>query len=92
MQVLTAASTVSLKNCWRGVYSVILGAGPAHALHFATFEYCRSKFATGKHDLMASGAAGACATFAHDALMTPFDGKEKVKMWEGEKKRVSNGG
>ncbi|KAI7879771.1 mitochondrial carrier [Lichtheimia hyalospora FSU 10163] len=73
VQVLTAASSVSLKNSWRGVYSVILGAGPAHALHFATFEYCRSKFASGKHDLMASGAAGACATFAHDALMTPFD-------------------
>ena len=51
-----------------------MGAGPAHALHFATFEYCRARFANSTHDIVASGAAGACATFAHDALMTPFDG------------------
>ncbi|KAI8141139.1 mitochondrial RNA-splicing protein MRS3 [Fennellomyces sp. T-0311] len=73
VQVLHKPTAVSLSKTWRGVYSVVMGAGPAHALHFATFEYCRAHFATSTHDLVASGAAGACATFAHDALMTPFD-------------------
>lgn len=70
------AASTSLKNLWRGVNSVVLGAGPAHALHFATYEYCKDKFeAEGKeNNTLAFAAAGACATFAHDALMTPFDG------------------
>jgi solute carrier family 25 iron transporter 28/37 len=73
------------KHLWRGVYSVILGAGPAHAVHFATYEFCKEKFIefdtklrAGKgssNQLLATGAAGAIATFSHDALMTPFDGK-----------------
>lgn len=62
-----------------------MGAGPAHALHFATYEYCKEKFcyslnnakfqSTISNQVIASSAAGAIATFAHDALMTPFDGK-----------------
>ncbi|KAI9318078.1 mitochondrial carrier domain-containing protein [Dichotomocladium elegans] len=88
VQVLTSSSA-SLKNSWRGVYSVIMGAGPAHALHFATFEYCRSKFATSTHDLLASGAAGACATLAHDALMTPFDViKQRMQLRESTYRSV----
>ncbi|KAI7903513.1 mitochondrial carrier domain-containing protein [Cokeromyces recurvatus] len=77
------------RNLWKGVYSVIVGAGPAHAVHFATYEFCKewlndqlsatSKLqTTGRsftisNQLIASGTAGAIATFAHDALMTPFD-------------------
>jgi solute carrier family 25 iron transporter 28/37 len=63
------------RNLWRGVNSVVLGAGPAHALHFATYEACKESFganADGHHPL-ASAAAGACATLAHDTLMNPFD-------------------
>jgi hypothetical protein len=26
---------------WRGVNSVVVGAGPAHALYFATYEHCK---------------------------------------------------
>ncbi|KAI8643074.1 mitochondrial carrier domain-containing protein [Parasitella parasitica] len=79
------------RNLWRGVYSVIAGAGPAHAVHFAAYEFCKEKFnkqlagnakvrAPGSvfeisNQVIASSAAGAIATFAHDALMTPFDGK-----------------
>ncbi|KAI8064356.1 mitochondrial carrier domain-containing protein [Gongronella butleri] len=72
------------QRLWRGVYSVILGAGPAHALHFATYEFCKEHFHTvlqrrafSKDDnlnqVIAISSAGACATLAHDALMTPFD-------------------
>ncbi|KAI9366480.1 mitochondrial carrier domain-containing protein [Pilaira anomala] len=82
MQVLSSTTAkvvqqppVTLRNLWKGVNSVVLGAGPAHALHFATYEYCKDYFganASGHHPL-ASAAAGACATLAHDGLMNPFD-------------------
>jgi solute carrier family 25 iron transporter 28/37 len=79
------------RHLWRGVYSVIAGAGPAHAVHFATYEYCKEKINKRlsnntkirtpvssfeiSNQLIASGSAGAIATFSHDFLMTPFDGK-----------------
>lgn len=79
------------RHLWRGVYSVIAGAGPAHAVHFATYEFFKEKLnhrfsqniklkAPGSSfeissQLIASGTAGAIATFSHDFLMTPFDGK-----------------
>jgi solute carrier family 25 iron transporter 28/37 len=83
------------RHLWRGVYSVIAGAGPAHAVHFATYEFCKEKinqrlsnYSNTNHkirapvssfeisnQLIASGTAGAIATFSHDFLMTPFDGK-----------------
>ncbi|KAF8926165.1 putative MRS4-protein of the mitochondrial carrier family [Dissophora ornata] len=77
--VINAASRITTtegaRTLWRGVNSVIMGAGPAHALHFATYEFAKESFggnATGHH-LVAAAAAGACATIAHDALMNPFD-------------------
>lgn len=63
---------------WRGVNSVILGAGPAHAVYFGTYELAKEGFGgnegDGNHPL-AHAAAGACATIASDALMNPFDGE-----------------
>jgi solute carrier family 25 iron transporter 28/37 len=32
------SSTEGMRALWRGVSSVILGAGPAHAVHFGTYE------------------------------------------------------
>jgi solute carrier family 25 iron transporter 28/37 len=32
------SSTEGVRVLWRGVSSVILGAGPAHAVHFGTYE------------------------------------------------------
>ena len=32
------SSTEGLRALWRGLSSVILGAGPAHAVHFGTLE------------------------------------------------------
>lgn len=97
MQVVSSTGQVSIptqsmaslkQNLWRGVYSVIAGAGPAHALHFTTYEYCKELFdkkfvaveAERDHwtHLLATAAAGACGTFMHDAFMTPFDGKWKI--------------
>ncbi|CAI2180292.1 5518_t:CDS:2 [Funneliformis geosporum] len=70
------SSTEGVRTLWRGVNSVILGAGPAHALYFGTYEFCKDLFganATQGHHPFATGAAGACATIASDALMNPFD-------------------
>lgn len=32
------SSTEGIRALWRGVSSVVLGAGPAHAVHFGTLE------------------------------------------------------
>lgn len=63
------------RNLWRGVNSVVMGAGPAHAVHFATYEACKEAFGGNKdgHHPLTNAAAGACATLAHDTLMNPFD-------------------
>ncbi|KIW27964.1 uncharacterized protein PV07_07657 [Cladophialophora immunda] len=76
-----AVSTIyrieGLRTLWRGVTSVIVGAGPAHAVYFGTYEVVK-EFAggnkeDGKHHPLAAAASGACATIASDALMNPFD-------------------
>lgn len=63
------------RNLWRGVNSVVMGAGPAHAVHFATYEACKEAFGGNQHGHhpLTTAAAGACATLAHDTLMNPFD-------------------
>ncbi len=79
-------STEGAYSLWRGVSSVVLGAGPAHAVYFLVFEATKTmlvnrltnakasnKIVTDEtHPLIASGA-GIAATTALDALMTPFD-------------------
>ncbi|KAF9428562.1 Fe(2+) transporter [Podila epigama] len=77
--VINAASRISttegVKTLWRGVNSVIMGAGPAHALYFGTYEYAKQAFGGNEsgHHPLAAAAAGACATIAADAFMNPFD-------------------
>ncbi|RHZ67248.1 hypothetical protein Glove_302g24 [Diversispora epigaea] len=69
-------TTEGIRTLWRGVNSVVLGAGPAHALYFGTYEICKDLFGANigeGHHPFAHGAAGACATIASDALMNPFD-------------------
>lgn len=64
------------KTLWRGVSSVIVGAGPAHAVYFGTYEIVK-EFGGGNeagHHPVAAAASGACATISSDALMNPFDG------------------
>ncbi|CCD23571.1 Fe(2+) transporter NDAI_0B05380 [Naumovozyma dairenensis CBS 421] len=62
---------------WKGVQSVILGAGPAHAVYFATYEYAKSHLIDEKdiqtHQPLKTALSGTCATIAADALMNPFD-------------------
>lgn len=79
------SSTEGAYALWRGVSSVVLGAGPAHAIYFSVFEATKTFLVNNitnskntrivtdeNHPLIASGA-GIAATIASDALMTPFD-------------------
>ncbi|MCJ1226187.1 Fe(2+) transporter [Toensbergia leucococca] len=75
-----AVSTISkiegVGSLWRGVSSVIVGAGPAHAVYFATYESVKQAMGGNEgndHHPLAAATSGACATIASDALMNPFD-------------------
>lgn len=62
---------------WKGVQSVILGAGPAHAVYFSTYEFCKAYLIDSKdfqtHQPLKTAISGIAATIAADALMNPFD-------------------
>ncbi|KAI9863457.1 MAG: asparaginyl-tRNA synthetase [Vezdaea acicularis] len=67
-----------IRTLWRGMSSVVVGAGPAHAVYFATYEAVKQAMGgnegTGAdHHPLAAASSGACATVASDALMNPFD-------------------
>ena len=76
--MVTISRAEGFRTLWRGVSSVIVGAGPAHAVYFASYE--ATKHALGgneggseEHHPLAAAASGAAATIASDALMNPFD-------------------
>lgn len=77
------SSTEGLRTLWRGVASVIMGAGPAHAVHFGMYEFVKDLAGGNKqgHHFFATSIAGAAATTANDALMNPFDViKQRMQM------------
>ncbi|KAK3689977.1 mitochondrial carrier domain-containing protein [Podospora appendiculata] len=70
------AASEGVLSLWRGMSSVIIGAGPAHAVYFATYEAVKHLMGgnrVGVHHPLAAATSGACATIASDALMNPFD-------------------
>ncbi|GJC99825.1 mitochondrial rna splicing protein [Colletotrichum higginsianum] len=70
------ASREGFLSLWRGMSSVVAGAGPAHAVYFATYEAVKHVMGgnqAGVHHPLAAATSGACATIASDALMNPFD-------------------
>ncbi|KAF2087227.1 mitochondrial carrier [Saccharata proteae CBS 121410] len=76
--MITITRLEGFRTLWRGVSSVVMGAGPAHAVYFATYEAV--KHAAGgneggqqEHHPFAAALSGAAATIASDALMNPFD-------------------
>ncbi|CAK3970298.1 mitochondrial carrier [Lecanosticta acicola] len=74
-----AISTISraegYMSLWRGLSSVVVGAGPAHAVYFATYEVVKQAMGGNKagHHPLAAASSGAAATIASDAFMNPFD-------------------
>jgi len=73
--IATISRVEGYASLWRGVSSVVVGAGPAHAVYFATYEVVKQAMggnAAGHHPI-AAATSGACATIASDAFMNPFD-------------------
>lgn len=68
------SSTEGTKRLWRGIASVIMGAGPAHAVYFGTYEMAKelaggndkgySFAATGEFDFDSDGATLTCLLVA----------------------------
>ncbi|KAK7466487.1 Fe(2+) transporter [Stygiomarasmius scandens] len=81
------ASTEGMRALWRGVWSVVLGAGPAHAVHFGTLEAVKELLGGNEsgNQWLATSIAGASATTAADALMNPFDViKQRMQVHKSE--------
>ncbi|XP_052175801.1 uncharacterized protein LOC127790358 isoform X2 [Diospyros lotus] len=59
---------------YRGIGAMGLGAGPAHAVYFSVYEFCKKAFSGGNPNNSAAHAvSGVCATVASDAVFTPMD-------------------
>merc|ERR1712000_179445 len=69
--MLTISRVEGFRTLWRGVSSVVLGAGPAHAVYFATYEAV--KHAMGGNQAGVHHPLAAAARIASDAFMNPFD-------------------
>ncbi len=74
------ASTEGIRSLFKGLSSVILGAGPAHAVYFALYEFTKENLNSaldiredGSHHPVITSISGAVATMGNEALMTPFD-------------------
>lgn len=85
------SSAEGMRTLWRGVASVIMGAGPAHAVYFGTYETVKE--ATGGnregHQFASTAFAGASATIAADAFMNPFDViKQRMQMHGSQHRTV----
>lgn len=58
---------------------MVMGAGPAHAVYFGTYEVAKDVLGGNRQgqQVLATAGAGAMATIASDALMNPFDGEAR---------------
>lgn len=74
----------------RGMGAVVLGAGPAHAFYFGTYEYTKetlSKFSRSNH--MHYIAAATMATLIHDAISIPTEViKQRLQMYNSPYRSV----
>ncbi|ODQ65648.1 RNA splicing protein and member of the mitochondrial carrier family [Nadsonia fulvescens var. elongata DSM 6958] len=80
------SATEGAMSLWRGITSVVVGAGPAHAVYFAIYESVKTNLGNSSyfkdpeqkelnqfHHPIVTAVAGASATISSDALMNPFD-------------------
>ncbi|KAI0028557.1 mitochondrial carrier [Vararia minispora EC-137] len=86
-------STEGARALWRGVSSVVLGAGPAHAVHFGMYEAVKELTGGNREDVqnqwISTSFAGAAATISSDALMNPFDViKQRMQMHESQHRHM----
>ncbi|XP_052752884.1 mitoferrin-like isoform X2 [Galleria mellonella] len=68
----------------RGMSAVVLGAGPAHACYFATYEHIKHTLAQltrHRHDHITHGLSGCVASLVHDAVSNPAEVvKQRLQM------------
>ncbi|XP_068606993.1 mitoferrin-2-like [Brachionichthys hirsutus] len=80
---------VQTEGVWRpirGVNVLAVGAGPAHALYFASYEKIKFSLSDaihpGANGHFANGVAGCMATLLHDAIMNPAEVvKQRMQMF-----------
>ncbi|KAF6146942.1 hypothetical protein GIB67_036661 [Kingdonia uniflora] len=62
------------RGLYRGIGAMGLGAGPAHAVYFSVYEFCKEYFSNGDpNNSGAHAVSGVFATVASDAVFTPMD-------------------
>ncbi|GIL48355.1 hypothetical protein Vafri_4625 [Volvox africanus] len=81
----TVVQKDGVAGLYRGVGAVAAGAGPAHALHFAIYEWAKESLGGHREGLhpVETAAAGCAATVVNDALMTPVDSVKQRCQLEG---------
>ncbi|GLC46405.1 hypothetical protein PLESTM_001867900 [Pleodorina starrii] len=81
----TVLAKDGVAGLYRGVGAVAAGAGPAHALHFAIYEWAKQGLGGHREGLhpLETAAAGCVATVVNDALMTPVDSVKQRCQLEG---------
>ncbi|OMJ25934.1 putative mitochondrial carrier [Smittium culicis] len=70
------STTEGIRALWRGIGSMVAGAGPSHALYFAAYEEVKYILSGGNDnniDFVSAGIAGGAGTIMSDMLMNPFD-------------------
>uniref|UniRef100_A0A1A8FSK0 Solute carrier family 25 (Mitochondrial iron transporter), member 28 n=1 Tax=Nothobranchius korthausae TaxID=1143690 RepID=A0A1A8FSK0_9TELE len=80
---------IQTEGVWRpirGVNVLAVGAGPAHALYFASYEKIKFSLSDaihpGANSHLANGVAGCAATVLHDAIMNPAEVvKQRMQMY-----------
>uniref|UniRef100_A0AAQ4QX91 Solute carrier family 25 member 28 n=1 Tax=Gasterosteus aculeatus aculeatus TaxID=481459 RepID=A0AAQ4QX91_GASAC len=80
---------VATEGVWRpmrGLNATAVGAGPAHALYFASYEKLKKTLSDvihpGANSHLANGTAGCAATLLHDAIMNPTEVvKQRMQMY-----------
>lgn len=74
----------------RGMGAVVLGAGPAHAFYFGTYEYTKEKMSlVSKSNHLHYIVAATTATLIHDAISNPTEViKQRLQMYDSPYRSV----
>lgn len=74
----------------RGASAVVIGAGPAHALYFSSYEFTKEKLAKLKiNDNINYVISATSATVIHDAISNPTEViKQRLQMYDSPYKSV----
>lgn len=77
LQLSSMIKTQGVLAPWKGVQAILIGAGPAHAIYFATYETLKKRLIDVDHDNgyhpFKFAFCGATAMTVSDFLFNPFD-------------------